>query len=66
MATFSTRRRSLGASVSFSTIDAMISTSYGVSFFERAYARFTFAQLRQNVATCCCTSERDDVVRKKS
>ena len=34
--TAATFGRSSGASVSFSTIDAMISTSYGVRFFDFA------------------------------
>ena len=34
--TAETSWRSSGAAVSSSTIDAMISTSYGVRFFERA------------------------------
>ena len=43
--TAATSFRSLGTTASCSTIDAIVSTSYGVRFFERAYERFTRAPL---------------------
>src|ERR687884_394980 len=64
--TAATSGRSSGASVSFSTIDAMISTSYGVRFFDRAYARFSFDQLSQKATTWSFARSKDVVVRRKS
>src|SRR6478609_2876186 len=53
---------SSGASVSFSTIDAMIRTSYGVRFLLFAYARLTWFQFLQNVSSWSAASSRDGVV----
>jgi len=44
----------------------MISTSYGVRFFERAYLMLTLSQLLQKAASCAWTSWRADVFRRKS
>src|SRR3954452_8453169 len=64
--TAATSGRSSGASVSFSTIDAIFSTSYGVRFLPRAYERSTWRQFSQNVSTWSLTSCRDVVVPRKS
>ena len=48
--------RSLGTAASPSIIEAMVSTSYGVRFFERAYLMLTLSQFRQNAASCAFTS----------
>src|SRR3954468_20159933 len=64
--TAATSGRSFGASVSFSTIDAMISTSYGVRFFFRAYARSTDRQFVQNARSCSTASCLPFVVARKS
>jgi hypothetical protein len=52
--------------VSFSTIDAMMRTSYGVRFLERAYPRSSFCQFSQNASSCSPTSCADVVCRKNS
>ena len=41
-------------------------TSYGVRFFERAYARLSLPQFAQNAASWSCASRNDVVVRRKS
>src|SRR5438874_1003520 len=64
--TAATSGRSSGDNVSFSTIDAMIKTSYGVRFLERAYLRSTRRQFSQNVVSCSCTSSRFVVFAKNS
>ena len=64
--TAATFGRSSGAKVSFSTIDAMIRTSYGVRFLLFAYARFTWFQFLQNVSSWSAASWRDVVVARKS
>src|SRR3954451_14054128 len=64
--TAATFGRSLGASVSFSTIDAIIRTSYGVRFLLFAYARFTWFQFLQNVSSWSAARSRDFVVARKS
>src|SRR4051812_7065217 len=64
--TAATFGRSSGASVSFSTIDAMIRTSYGVRFLLFAYARFTWFQFLQNVSSWSAASWREVVVARKS
>jgi hypothetical protein len=52
------RRRSRATAVSRSTSEAMISTSYGVRFFERAARIETVWKLRSNSASCLSTSAR--------
>src|SRR3990170_555539 len=59
--TAGTRRRSSGATVSFSTIDAMMRTSYGVRFFDFALRRSTLSHRRLNVAIWSSTSLTDGV-----
>src|SRR5581483_10785113 len=46
--------------------DAILRTSYGVRFLERAYDMFTCFQLRQNASSCCWTSCRAVVFARKS
>ncbi len=58
--------RSAGTNASRSTIDAIFSTSYGVRFFERAYAMPTVRQRLQNVWICIVTSCFDVVAATKS
>src|SRR6476469_2984420 len=48
--------RSLSTTASPWISDAIVSTSYGVRFFERAYDMFTDFQFAQNAFTCCATS----------
>ena len=47
-------------------IDAMISTSYGVRFFDFAYERSTLAQFSWNASSCRFTSWREVVFCTKS
>src|SRR5262245_58880602 len=58
--------RSLSTTASPWISDAIVSTSYGVRFFERAYDMFTVFQLAQNAFTCCATSFFDVVFARKS
>ena len=59
--------RSSGASVSFSTIDAMISTSYGVRFFERRVREVDLAPvLAERLQLLVRRAARDVVVARKS
>src|SRR6187399_2671942 len=64
--TAATLARSSGAITSFSTSDAMISTSYGVRFFDFAYETPTWFQFSWNAASCCFTSCFDVVRCSKS
>ena len=64
--TAETSGRSSGASVSFSIIDAMIRTSYGVRFLLFAYAKSTWFHSRQNVESWSWTSCCDVVEATKS
>jgi hypothetical protein len=59
--TAATRGRSRGTCTSFSTMDAMMRTSYGVSFFERAYFMSTWCQARSKAASWSSTSCTDVV-----
>src|SRR5215204_7621203 len=56
--TAATSARSSGAITSFSTIEAMIRTSYAVRFFARAARRLSCDQLRRNAVSCLFTSCR--------
>src|ERR671937_2941002 len=64
--TAATSCRSSGERVSFSTMDAIVSTSYGVRFFERAYSRSTLLQFSQNAASWSSTSCDEVVCGKNS
>src|SRR4029434_514495 len=58
--------RSSGASASRSTIDAMISTSYGVRVFDRAYFRLTLLPFLRKASSWLFTSCAAVVWRRKS
>ena len=58
--------RSLSTTASPWMRDAIVRTSYGVRFFDRAYERFTVFQFMQNALTCCATSCFDVVFARKS
>ena len=58
--------RSLSTTASPWISDAIVRTSYGVRFFDRAYDMFTDFQFVQNAFTCCATSCFDVVFARKS
>src|SRR5690349_12071450 len=58
--------RSLSTTASPWISDAIVRTSYGVRFFERAYDMFTVFQLTQKAFTCCATSCFEVVFARKS
>jgi len=64
--TAATSGRSEGASVSFSTIDAILRTSYAVRFLLLAYVKLTLLQFWQNAASWSLTRLRDVVLARKS
>ena len=64
--TAATSGRSDGAIVSRSTIEAIVSTSYGVRFFSCAYRRLTVLHCSQNVCSWSATSRLDVVLARNS
>ena len=63
--TAATSGRSLGTCASPSTIDAIVSTSYGVRFLLRAYERFSLLHFDVNSPSWSCTSWADVDLRSK-
>src|SRR6478752_9480819 len=63
--TAATSGRSLGTCASPSTMDAIVSTSYGVRFLLRAYERFKPLHFDVNSPTWSCTSWADVDLRSK-
>ena len=61
-----TRARSCGTCTSFSIIDAMMRTSYGVRFFESAYSRSTSDHACSNASSWSSTSSCEVVSSVKS
>ena len=64
--TAATRGRSFGTCASPSTIEAIVSTSYGVRFLLRANERSSELHLEANSASCSPMSCADVDVRSKS